>query len=139
MSPRAWRWNSDTPSSCSSAETCRDTADCDRPSCSPACVKLPAWAAAWKTLSLSQSMMPLRATEFPARIHSLSVVGEARPQPLLGRCPVFRPVFRFRSMFRLGRQEAFGFERSHAALSGRRYRLTVDIVRDVAGGEYARY
>src|SRR6516165_3238498 len=56
MSPRAWRWNSETPSSCSSAETCRDTADCDNPNCSPAWVKLPASAAAWKTFSLSQFM-----------------------------------------------------------------------------------
>ena len=46
ISPRAWRWNSETDSSCSSALTCRDTADCDRPSCSPAWVKLPASAAA---------------------------------------------------------------------------------------------
>src|SRR5436309_154464 len=53
---RAWRWNSDTDSSCSSALTCRDTADCDRPSCSPACVKLPASAAAWNTFNLSQSI-----------------------------------------------------------------------------------
>src|SRR4030095_16520165 len=63
MRPRAWRWNSETPSSCSRADTCRDTADCESPSCSPACVKLPASAAAWKTLSLSQSMLDVACGE----------------------------------------------------------------------------
>jgi hypothetical protein len=53
--PRAWRLNSGTPTSCSSAETWRLTADCDMCSASPAWVKEPASAAAWKTRSLSQS------------------------------------------------------------------------------------
>ena len=54
--PRAWRWNSGTFRSSSSALICRLTADCDRPSSCPAWVKLPASATAWKMLSLSQSM-----------------------------------------------------------------------------------
>src|SRR5262249_25441982 len=90
MSPRAWRWNSDTPSSCSSADTCRETADCDRPSCSPAWVKLPASAAAWKTFSLSQSI-----SEWPT----------ATLSSLFGGVPL-------RSVMC---QESLGFERRHAA------------------------
>src|SRR5262249_55014011 len=108
MSPRAWRWNSDTPSSCSSADTCRDTADCDNPSCSPAWVKLPASAAAWKTLSLSQSMLIERSLSF-CRHRWLCLA--------------------------LGGQEALGFERGHAALAGGGHRLAVDVVGDVASGE----
>src|SRR5262245_14454991 len=108
MSPRAWRWNSDTPSSCSSADTCRDTADCDNPSCSPAWVKLPASAAAWKTLSLSQSMLIERSLSF-CRHRRLCLA--------------------------LGGQEALGFERGHAALAGGGHRLAVDVVGDVASGE----
>src|SRR5262249_30827369 len=112
MSPRAWRWNSDTPSSCSSADTCRDTADCDRPSCSPAWVKLPASAAAWKTLSLSQSM------GICAR-GKASLRGPGRPR------------------LALRGEEAFGFERCHAALTGGGYRVAVDVIGNVAGGEHA--
>ena len=44
--PRAWRWNSETFSSFSKAETCRLTADWLMRSDSPAWVKLPASAAA---------------------------------------------------------------------------------------------
>ena len=54
--PRAWRWNNETDNSPSSAETWRETADCDRPSRSPAWVNQPASAAAWNTFSLSQSI-----------------------------------------------------------------------------------
>src|SRR5262249_12745750 len=112
MSPRAWRWNSDTPSSCSSAETCRDTADCDSPSCSPAWVKLPASAAAWKTFSLSQSMLMGALT---------------------------RPSLRRDGRLRLALQseEAFGLERGHAALPGGGDRLAIDVVGDVARGKHA--
>ena len=114
MSPRAWRWNSETPSSCSSADTCRDTADCERPRCSPAWVKLPASAAAWKTLSLSQSMLSCTFL----RGHSAAEGGFA---------------------FAQRRKEALGLERRHAALSGGGNRLPIDVVSDVAGGEYARH
>src|SRR4029453_3734226 len=106
MSPRAWRWNSETPSSGSRADTCRDTADCERPSCSPACVKLPASAAAWKTLSLSQSML-MCALE-----------------------PLLRRDRRPRSP-RKG-EEAAGFDRCHAPLPRSGHRLAVKIVGDVA-------
>src|SRR5215467_5632677 len=112
MSPRAWRWNSDTPSSCSSADTCRDTADCDRPSCSPAWVKLPASAAAWKTLSLSQSMVICALGKASLRGHG-------------------------RLRLALRGEEAFGFERCHAALTGGGYRLAVDVIGNVARGEHA--
>src|SRR5262249_29092385 len=114
ISPRAWRWKSETPSSDSSAETCRETADCDSPSCSPAWVKLPASAAAWKTLSLSQSI---------GRNFLLSREGGNS----LGR----RPILGMRG------QEMPGLERGHAALPGRGDRLAVDIVSHIAGGEDA--
>ena len=41
----------------SGEEICRETADCERFSVSPAWVKEPASATAWKILSLSQSIM----------------------------------------------------------------------------------
>ena len=66
-SPRAWRWNSATPSSFSSAETCRLTADWLMRNPSPACVKLPASAAAWKMRSLSQSIPKFPASGTLAR------------------------------------------------------------------------
>src|SRR5215510_2717752 len=110
MSPRAWRWNSETPSSCSSADTCRDTADCERPSCSPACVKLPASAAAWKTFSLSQSMLICA-------------------RPLLRR--------HRRLGLALQGEKALGLERRHAALAGSGYGLPIDVVGHVAGREDA--
>src|SRR6516165_12046916 len=112
MSPRAWRWNSETPSSCSSAETCRDTADCDNPNCSPAWVKLPASAAAWKTLSLSQSMFIIGA--------------------------FVRPLFRGDCGlgFAARRKVALGFQCGHAALASGGNRLAVDVVRHVTGGEH---
>src|SRR5205085_11403621 len=111
--PRAWRWKSETPSSDSSAETWRETADCDSPSCSPACVKLPASAAAWKTLSLSQSML----------VRTFMVARSLRRDR---RCD-----------FALRRQEPLRLERRHAALPGRGDRLAIDVVGDVAGGEHA--
>src|SRR5262245_47950598 len=112
ISPRAWRWKSETPSSCSSAETCRETADCDSPSCSPACVKLPASAAAWKTFSLSQSMLICA-------------------RPLLRR-------YRRLSLALQG-EKALGLERRHAALAGSGYGLSIDVVGHVAGREDARH
>src|SRR5262245_12313328 len=112
MSPRAWRWNSDTPSSCSSAETCRDTADCDSPSCSPAWVKLPASAAAWKTLSLSQSMLVC------------AFIGRSlRRDRRLGLA--------------LGGEETFRLERRHAALAGGGDRLPIDVIGHIACGKHA--
>src|SRR6516165_6880826 len=112
MSPRACRWNSDTPSSCSSAETCRDTADCDSPSCSPAWVKLPASAAAWKTLSLSQSMLVC------------AFIGRSlRRDRQLGLA--------------LGGEETFRLERCHAALARGGDRLAINVIGDVAGGKHA--
>src|SRR5258707_681660 len=117
MRPRACRWNSETLSSASSAETCRETADCDNPSCSPACVKLPASAAAWKTLSLSQSM----------------IVSDARAGVTSLGCDSGLGCLALRG------EEAFGLERSHAALAGGCHRLAIDVVGDVARGEYARY
>ena len=54
--PRAWRWNSMTPSCSSSAPIWREIADWLSFKVSPACVKLPASATAWKIRSLSQSM-----------------------------------------------------------------------------------
>src|SRR6266702_9007825 len=112
MSPRAWRWNSETPSSDSSADTCRDTADCERPSCSPAWVKLPASAAAWKTFSLSQSMLMCA-------------------RPLLRRDR--------RLCLALQGKEALGLKRRHAALAGCGYGLPIDVVGHVAGREYPRH
>src|ERR1700754_13154 len=118
--PRAWRWNSETASSCSSALTWRETADCDRPSCSPACVKLPASAAAWNTFSLSQS---------------ISV------NPSLDRAIVFLPLSLFCRRAIAGAQckETFGLERCHAAEASGRDRLPVGLVSDVAGGKQSRY
>jgi hypothetical protein len=52
---RACRWNNGTCSDSSKAWIWRDTADWLRFSVSPAWVKLPASATAWKTRSLSQS------------------------------------------------------------------------------------
>src|ERR1700687_2665702 len=101
MRPRAWRWNSETASSCSNALTWRETADCDRPSCAPAWVKLPASAAAWKTLSLSQSM-----TDRIAIRDSLS-------------CGMFRSNLFGCDAIHVARSEkAFRLERRHAAHAG---------------------
>src|SRR6185369_14029749 len=115
MSPRAWRWNNDTPSSCSSADTCRETADCDRPSCSPAWVKLPASAAAWNTFSLSQSMpffpFAIERFLFCSMLLLYAVVGE----------------------------EPLGLQRCHAAQPGGGHRLAIDVVGHVTGGEQARH
>src|SRR4051812_10161756 len=115
ISPRAWRWNSDTDSSCSSALTCRDTADCDRPSCSPACVKLPASAAAWNTFNLSQSIpffpFAMRRFLFCSMLLLYAVVGE----------------------------ELLGLQRCHAAKPGGGHRLAIDVVGHVARGEQARH
>src|SRR5262249_20186975 len=36
-------------------------------------------------------------------------------------------------------EETFGFERRHAALPGGGYRLAIDVVGHIAGGEYARH
>src|SRR5947199_3070079 len=116
--PRAWRWNSETASSCSSALTWRETADCDRPSCSPACVKLPASAAAWNTFSLSQS---------------ISV------KPSLDRAIVLLPLFCRRAIAGAECEETFGLEGCHAAEAGGRDRLPVGFVSDVARGKQARY
>src|SRR5262252_4062421 len=131
MSPRAWRWNSDTPSSCSSAETCRDTADCDSPSCSPAWVKLPASAAAWKTLSLSQSIVIIQhCLRTECRRAQVSLL--AHPWPRLFGCNA-------RVGFAMGSEEMRSFERRHAALAGGGDRLSVNIVGDIAGREHARH
>src|SRR5712691_2847170 len=136
MSPRAWRWNSDTPSSCSSAETCRDTADCESPSCSPAWVKLPASAAAWKTLSLSQSILDPLLVLHPPLWGRVWVGGgacgtlrasRATPQSLPTRGGELHSLGR-RARLRMRRQEMAGFERRHAALAGGGHRLAVDIV-----------
>src|SRR4051794_36517222 len=118
MSPRAWRWKSDTPIPDSSAEPCRDTADCESPSCSPACVKLPASAAAWKTLSLSQSMTQTFSSSTRERMK------------LFGRDARLRlTVFG---------EEPHRFQRRHAALPGSGNSLAIDVVGDVAGSEHAR-
>src|SRR5260370_1311102 len=131
MSPRAWRWNSDTPSSCSSADTCRDTADCDRPSCSPAWVKLPASAAEWKTLSLSQFMArpPYSVRRRNGIRFAVQKRDKSNPAAL---------SFGGRSRLFLRCEKAFGFERGHAAEAGGGDRLAVDVVADVVGGEQAR-
>src|SRR3954454_14507850 len=120
MRPRACRWNNETPSSDSSAETCRDTADCDRPSCSPAWLKLPASAAAWKTLSLSQSMinfLPLPEGEGGNRLFGSDA----------------------RVCLAVLSEKTNRLERGHAAHPGRGHSLAVDVVGDVAGGEHARH
>src|SRR5207237_7545215 len=85
--PRAWRWNKGTLRLSSSALICRLTADWLRLSASPAWVKLPASATAWKTRSLSQSMGELMTMSLRRAAHAE-----------LG-----------------GGEEFFGFERSHAA------------------------
>src|SRR5271165_4726660 len=79
---------------------------------SPACVKLPASAAAWKIRSLSQSMAS----------------PNAQP-PLLLR--------RLRERFQ-AREIALRIEGGHTAHPRRGDSLPVDIVSDVAGSEYAR-
>src|SRR5271167_3047133 len=109
MRPRAWRWNSGTDRLSSSALIWRLTADWLRLSASPAWVKLPASATAWKTRSLSQSM----------GVAIAALLREA------GRA-------------RLGRGEKFlGFERRHAAHARRRDRLPEDFVAHIAGGKDA--
>src|SRR5215813_12905831 len=111
MSPRAWRWNSMTPSCSSSAPIWREIADWLSFSASPACVKLPASATAWKIRSLSQSM-----TFLPARRRSVGRLGEAR---FLTRQPLLR------------------FQGGHAAGAGRGHGLAEDLVLHVAGGPHA--
>src|SRR3954468_21386579 len=120
ISPRAWRWNSETLSSVSSALTWRDTADCDRPRCSPAWVKLPASAAAWKTFSLSQSIALNRCVA--AALSPSRQGGEATSS--------LRRHGRFG--FAVGGEKFLHFQRGHAALTGGGHRLAVDVVGDVA-------
>src|SRR5271154_2142648 len=143
MSPRAWRWNSDTVSSCSSALTWRDTADCDRPSCSPAWVKLPASAAAWKTFSLSQSMIDqVRVREVPSKAaaRGLTASPEASGVAIRSRScgtGIPRGLFGGGTDLMGGSKEALGFERRHASHPCGRHGLAVDVVGDVAGCEHA--
>src|SRR4051812_23813001 len=96
-----------TPSCSSSAPIWRDMADWLSFSPSPACVKLPASATAWKMRSLSQSINVascaaalLRGVRHPRLLHC---------QPLLG------------------------LERGHAARAGCRHGLAEDLVLHVAG------
>src|SRR5215203_6704559 len=107
------------PSSDSSAETCRDTADCESPSCSPAWVKLPASAAAWKTLSLSQSM--INFLPFPKGAGGNRLFGSDA-----------------RICLAVLSEKTNRLERGHAAHPGRGHGLAIDIVGDVAGRENAR-
>ena len=95
-----------TPSCSSSAPIWREIADWLSFSPSPACVKLPASATAWKMRSLSQSI-----TLPPA------------PPPYSAACAEPRL---------LGRQPLLGLERGHAAGAGRRHGLAEDLVLHVA-------
>src|SRR4029079_8979867 len=117
MSPRAWRWKSGTLRLSSSALIWRETADWLRLSISPAWVKLPASATAWKIRSLSQSIIvALRASpQCRASIGCLSGGGVL-----------------------FGGEEALGFERGHAAHAGGGHRLTEDLIFDVASRKHAR-
>src|SRR6266436_6624716 len=116
MSPRPCRWNSGTFSSCSSALTWRETADYERPSCSPAWVKLPASAAAWKTFSLSQS---------------IAIMPGMVPGAFLsfGRSPGLGA----------GSEQVLGLERRHATLARGGHGLPVNVIGNIAGRENARY
>src|SRR3954464_10896494 len=109
--PRAWRWKSGVEISSSSALIWRLTADCDRPRVWPAWVKLPADATAWKMRSLSQSMTG-------------ALLGLRTQRQIAGMA---------------AGQEAFGFQRRHAAHTRRRHRLAENLVLDVTGREHARH
>ena len=92
-------------------EICRLTADWLMCSVSPACVKLPAAAAAWKILSLSQSM-GLRA--FLVDRALFGGLGEVERGEV-----------------------ALRFERGHAPHAGCGHGLSEYVVLHVAGGEHA--
>src|SRR5215471_5648011 len=116
-SPRAWRWKSETLSSFSSADTCRLTADWLMRSASPAWVKLPASAAAWKMRSLSQSM----GACFERVARDEWFVG------LFGR---------FCRGFYLS-QIALGLKCCHATHAGSGHSLAENLILDVTRGEHA--
>src|SRR5271167_829678 len=144
MSPRAWRWNRDTVSSCSSALTWRETADCDSPSCSPAWVKLPASAAAWKTFSLSQSMIDQnRGCETPWMAAARDVAASPERSGVAIRrrscgTGIPRGLFGGGAVDLTGGEKALRLQRRHAPHPGRGHRLAVHVVGDVAGREHAR-
>src|SRR6516165_10298082 len=143
MSPRAWRWNRDTVSSCSNALTWRETADCDSPSCSPAWVKLPASAAAWKTFSLSQSMFDQdRACEIPFLPGVRGVAASPERSGVATRCRscgtgVRRGLFGGGTVDLMGGEKALRLQRRHAPRSSRGHRLAIYVVGDIAGSEHA--
>src|SRR5206468_3720027 len=110
MSPRACRWKSGRFRLSSSALIWRETADWLRLSISPAWVKLPASATAWKIRSLSQSI----------------IAGAARfPYTALLGCFCSSGVL-------FDSKEALCLERGHAAHAGGGYCLAEDLVLDVA-------
>src|SRR5271169_2952115 len=145
MSPRAWRWNSETVSSCSNALTWRETADCDNPSCSPAWVKLPASAAAWKTFSLSQSMINQnRGCEIPWMAAARDVAASPERSGVAIRCRscgtgIPRGLFGGGAVDLAGGEKALRLQRRHAPHPRRGHRLAVHVVGDVAGREHARH
>src|SRR5581483_3606519 len=122
MRPRAWRWNSATLRLSSSELICRLTADCERFSVSPAWVKLPASATAWKILSLSQSIM------------DCPFYGPREPHDALCGPTSLR---RLGGLVLVGGQETLSLQRRHAAHAGGGYRLAEHLVLHVAGGEHA--
>src|SRR5581483_2723399 len=122
MRPRAWRWNSATLRLSSSELICRLTADCERFSVSPAWVKLPASATAWKILSLSQSIMDCPFYG-PGERHN------APSGPTSFR--------RLGGLMLVGGEETLGLQRRHAAHAGGGHRLAEHLVLHVAGGEHA--
>src|ERR1700722_13351392 len=131
MRPRAWRWNSGTLRLSSSALICRLTADWLRFSASPACVKVPASATAWKTPNLPQSIP--RPPTASRRASAMAVL----PCPCRDRTPPVRPPSLGclqRSLGFLRCQKLLRLERGHAAHPCRGDRLAEDLVLDVAGG-----
>src|SRR5262249_45816181 len=112
----ACRWKRATLSSFSSADTCRLTADWLMRNASPACVKLPASAAAWKMRSLSQSMGRLCVTDPPMRAVLLASLAHG---------------------FQVS-QIALRLNRGHAAHARGRDGLPENLVLDVARGKHAR-
>src|SRR5215471_9648585 len=104
IKPRAWRWNKGTLRLSSSALICRLTADWLRFSDSPAWVKLPASATAWKMRSLSQSITGGPSSHRPAGRRHLAY------RRSRGHDGGFaRPLGRQRA------QEALGLQSCHAA------------------------
>ena len=102
--------------------TCEDMADCESPSCSPAWGEIARLASARKTSTLSQSI--------------IAPPGRARSRYRFSDKIMLKHIGR-RAALGMGGKEALSLQPSDAASARCGDRLAVDVVGNVAGGEYA--